>query len=71
MDVKVKGRLTSFRRSQHKVFHTTTLVRRRCNKIVMLKDEEGTWVDDAEKLKDLALGIMPNFLCLRTMLVGS
>lgn len=40
-----------------KFFYTTTLVRRRRrrNKVEMLKDDEGRWVDDAEKLKQMAM----------------
>lgn len=41
--------------SNTKFFHTTTLVRRRRNKVRMLKDEFGQWVEDAERLKNLAV----------------
>lgn len=38
-----------------KFFHTTTLVKRRCNKILMLKDSEGAWIEDAVRLKKKAV----------------
>lgn len=31
------------------------MVRRARNRIAMLKDEEGNWVEDAERLMDLAV----------------
>lgn len=36
-------------------FHTCTLVRRRRNKIEILKDDNGNWVEDDEKLKNIAV----------------
>lgn len=41
--------------SNTKFFHTMTLVIRRRNKKKMLKNEEGNWVEDATKLKDMAV----------------
>lgn len=38
-----------------KFFHTSTLARRRRNKIEMLQDESGTWVEDCEALMDMAV----------------
>ena len=37
-----------------KYYHTTTIVRRKRNKIEMLKDEVGRWVDQSEELEKLA-----------------
>ena len=34
-------------------YHTKTLVRRRRNKILMLKNDNGTWVDDESKIRTL------------------
>lgn len=39
-----------------KYFHTATLVRRRRNKIMGLLDENGVWVMDQQRLKELAVG---------------
>ncbi|KAG7558925.1 Ribonuclease H-like superfamily [Arabidopsis thaliana x Arabidopsis arenosa] len=36
-------------------FHTSTVIRRRRNKIEMLKDGEGRWVSDKEELEKLAV----------------
>ncbi|CAA7036129.1 unnamed protein product [Microthlaspi erraticum] len=36
-------------------FHTSTIVRRRRNRIEMLKNEEGVWLSDALELKRLAI----------------
>lgn len=38
-----------------KFFHTSTLVRRMRNKIVMPQDENGRWVEDGAELKDMAI----------------
>ncbi|XP_045791653.1 uncharacterized protein LOC123886374 [Trifolium pratense] len=36
-----------------KYYHSKTIVRRRRNKIISLRNEDRTWVDDPERLKDL------------------
>lgn len=38
-----------------KYFHTKTLVRRRRNRVEMLKNEDGQWVEDAVELKKMAV----------------
>lgn len=38
-----------------KFFHISMLVRRRRNKIEVLQDESRRWVEDGEKLKDMAV----------------
>lgn len=37
-----------------KCFHTTVIIRRRKNTIGRLKNNEGTWTEDQEELKNLA-----------------
>lgn len=49
----------------NKFFHTSTLVRRRRNKVEMLKNEEEEWVVDDERLKDTAVRFYSNCLDLR------
>ena len=36
-------------------YHTNTIVRRKMNRIEMLKDDEGRWVDQSEELEKLAI----------------
>lgn len=36
-------------------FHTSTIIRRRRNKIKMLRDDEGRWISDASELEQLAV----------------
>lgn len=38
-----------------KFFHTSTLTRRRMNRVEMLRNEAGEWVSDNTELKDLAV----------------
>lgn len=38
-----------------KFFHTSTLIWRRRNRIDELWDENGQWISDAEKLKDMEI----------------
>lgn len=38
-----------------KFFHTSTLIRRRMNKMEMLDKDEGEWESDSAELKDLAI----------------
>lgn len=41
-----------------KFFHTATMVRRRRNRVEALKDETGSWVEDATELKNMALALL-------------
>lgn len=43
------------RDSNTKYFHTSTLIRRRRNKVEALLDDNGVWVEEKEALKDTAL----------------
>lgn len=38
-----------------KKFHTSTIVKRRQNKLEALMEEKGSWIEDKEQLKDLAI----------------
>lgn len=38
-----------------KYFHMSMLIRRRRNRIEMLRNEEGEWVSDSTELKNLAV----------------
>jgi len=38
-----------------KYFHTSTIIRRRKNRIEMLKDDDGNWISNAEELESLAI----------------
>lgn len=41
-------------------FHTSTLIKRMRNKVKMLKDENGCWVEDGEPLKKMAVDYYSN-----------
>lgn len=47
-----------------KFFHTSTLIRRNRNKIKCLMDEDGSWVADANRLKDMAVNYFLNLFHL-------
>lgn len=38
-----------------KFFHLSTVVRRRRNKVVLLRNKEGCWIEDKDQLKELAV----------------
>lgn len=38
-----------------KFFHTSTLIRRRRNRVKALINDDGLWVDDKEQLKTMAV----------------
>ncbi|KAF7831333.1 ribonuclease H [Senna tora] len=38
-----------------RLYHTKTIIRRRRNKVKALKDDEGDWVEDPDKIKEMAI----------------
>lgn len=43
-----------------RLFDTATLIRRCHNKILILKNEKGEWIDDQQQLKELAITFFSN-----------
>ncbi|MCI00140.1 hypothetical protein A2U01_0021157, partial [Trifolium medium] len=41
-----------------KYYHSKTIIRRRRNKIITLRNESGEWVDDSDRLKDMVITIL-------------
>lgn len=50
-----------------KKFHTSTLVRWRKNKVEFLQDRDGNWIEDAEILKNLAVGYFSNLFSIEDL----
>ncbi|KAL8142958.1 hypothetical protein V2J09_015990 [Rumex salicifolius] len=49
-----EGELGGVGRSKHHFFHTSTIIRRRRNRIDSLRGEDGRWEKDEEKLEEMA-----------------
>lgn len=47
--------MDSFGDRNTKYLHTSTIIRRRRNRIEMLKDEEGRWISNSQDLESLAV----------------
>ncbi|XP_022574359.1 uncharacterized protein LOC111215241 [Brassica napus] len=52
---KSRDKWISFGDKNTKYYHTSTIVRRKRNRIEMLKDENGRWIDQPEELEKLAI----------------
>lgn len=55
MASEIQNKLALSREKNTRFFHTSTLIRRRRNRIICLQDGEGSWVTDQEQLRDMAL----------------
>lgn len=53
-----------------KFFYTSTLIRRRRNRVVMLQNEEGAWMEDVAELKGMALAFYKKLFTLDCLAEG-